>query len=83
MSKRWEELYANALLETDEQKLADRIDAAMSVLGDSLRQLGNSPEDIRDKLWIEDALRTLRVLRKELDIATDIRDIAAEQKWVR
>jgi hypothetical protein len=82
MSKRWQEFYAHALLETDEQKLAGRIDTAMSVLAECLQQLGDSPEEVREKQWIRDAVRTLHVLRKEPDFTTDNQDIASEQRRV-
>ena len=55
MPRNWEEAYRAAVLETDGDKLANRIDWAMAVLGDCLREIGCSPEGQR----IEDAVRTL------------------------
>ena len=80
MYKRWEQIYAEAMLEIDEHKLENRIDVAMTVLGDSLQELGESPQDMCEKQAIQDALRTLRLLQKELFVATDKRDAASEQR---
>jgi len=80
MDRRWEQYYADAMLETDDGKLLSRIDVAMSVLTESLQELGPSPQDVRDKKAILDGLRTLRLLRKELEVATDEQDMASEQE---
>lgn len=80
MDKRWEQIYADAMLEIDERKLENRIAVAMTVLGTALQELGESPQDMREKQAIQDALRTLRLLRKELGVTTDEHDIASEQR---
>lgn len=80
MNKRWEQVYADAMLETDEQKLGNRIDVAMAVLSDSLHEAAQSPQDMREKQAILDALRTLRLLQKELHVTTDGEDTASEQE---
>jgi hypothetical protein len=80
MYKPWEQIYADAMLEIDERKLENRIDVAMTVLGDSLQALGESPQDMREKQAIQDALRTLRLLRKEIRITTANQDTASEQR---
>ena len=80
MDKRWEQIYADAMLEIDERKLENRIDVAMAVLGDSLQKLGQSPQDMREKQAIQDALRTLRLLRKEIGLTTGEPDIPSEQR---
>jgi hypothetical protein len=80
MYKRWEQIYADAMLEIDERKLENRIDTAVTVLGASLQELGESPQEMREKQAIEDGLRTLRLLRKELVVTTDEHDTASEQR---
>ncbi len=80
MYKQWEQIYADAMLEVDERKLGNRIDLAMTVLGDALQELGESPQDICEKQAIQDALRTVRLLRNELRVTTDERDTASEQR---
>jgi hypothetical protein len=52
-----------ALLETDQQKLAERIDAALVVLSNSLEEIGDSPENNCEREWIEDAVTTLKTIR--------------------
>jgi chemotaxis regulatin CheY-phosphate phosphatase CheZ len=64
MCRHWEKAYAAALLEMDRNKMAERIDAARLVLRNSLRELGDSPEQNREKESIQDALRTLQVLQR-------------------
>jgi hypothetical protein len=80
MDKRWEHIYADAMLEIDERKLENRIDVAMTVLRDSLQELGESPQDASEKQAIQDALRTLRLLRKELGVSTGGHDTASPQR---
>jgi hypothetical protein len=80
MDKRWEHIYADAMLEIDERKLENRIDVAMTVLGDSLQELGESPQDALEKQAIQDALRTLRLLRKELGVTSGEHDTASAQR---
>jgi len=63
MPQHWEEVYEMALLETDQQKLAERIDAALVVLGNSLQEIGDSPEKNCEREWIQDAMRTLKTIR--------------------
>lgn len=63
MPQHWEEVYEMALLETDQGKLTEKIDAALVVLRNSLQEIGNSPENSCERQWIEDALRTLEMIR--------------------
>ena len=65
------------------RRLISRIDVAMTVLTESLQELGPSPQDVRDKKAILDGLRTLRLLQKELDVTTEKQDIASEQERTR
>ena len=80
MSESWERFYADALLETDERNLAHRITVAESALSDSLAKLGHSQQDVRELKRMQEALRTLRYLRKELDLATESRNSASEHR---
>jgi hypothetical protein len=64
MNEHWEEVYEAALLEMDQRKMAERIDAATTVLGSALRELSDVPERRHEKAWIEDALRTLQMIRQ-------------------
>jgi hypothetical protein len=66
MPQHWEEAYRAAVLETDRDKLADRIDLAMAVLRACLREIRCS----RERQRIEDAVRTLDLIRRtELTIS--------------
>ena len=66
----WESAYQDAMLETNDERLADKITFATSVLESSLSELGSSIEDLRQKQRIEDALRTLQTVRRmELKIS--------------
>lgn len=59
-----EAVYEMAMMETAPRMRAERIDVAMVVLGDSLQDIGDSPEDNGRRQWIEDATRTLRMLQQ-------------------
>ena len=64
MFERWECIYQDAMLETNNQKLAEKINIATGVLESRLSGLGSSPDDLRQKQRIEDALRTLDAVRR-------------------
>jgi hypothetical protein len=69
MYQDWEEAYRSAVLETDHNKLIDKIDSATTVLRKSLLEAGSPPEQISERQRIEDALRTLDTIRRiELQI---------------
>jgi hypothetical protein len=57
----WDFLYANALLEPDRDRLAERITAAENAINERLKELAN--RDTPEKVALVDAVRTLRVLR--------------------
>jgi hypothetical protein len=64
----WEELYVAAVLETDPNKIADRINLAQDALRDRWRTLRQIPR-ARDReiQRVEDAIRTLNlILQTEL-----------------
>lgn len=64
----WDESYKAAVLETDDNKLPDRIRAAKGAIDTRLNELqmdhGGTPEE---RLAITDALAGLNVLRRELE----------------
>jgi len=69
MYQDWEEAYRAAVLETDHNKLMDKIDSATTVLRKSLLEASSPPEHIGERQRIEDALRTLDMIRRtELQI---------------
>ena len=65
----WEESYQAAILETDDKKLQNRIQAAKAAIDNRLHDLqtdhGGTPEE---RQAITDALGGLNVLRRELQI---------------
>jgi hypothetical protein len=64
MVQKWEAAYAAAMLETDPQKLADKIEDATLLLRGCLAELGSSSDDLKQRQSIEDALRTLAAVRR-------------------
>ncbi len=64
----WEEVYAAAILETDDTKLPNRLHVAKAAIDDRLHELqldhGGSPEE---RQAISDALGGLNALRRELE----------------
>jgi hypothetical protein len=64
----WDESYKAAVLETDDKKMVERIQAAKGAIDDRLHELqmdhGGTPEE---RLAITDALAGLNVLRRELE----------------
>ena len=60
----WEELYAAAVLETDPEKMSERIDLAQDALRDRWRDLQKLPlARERERQRVEDAIRTLNLIR--------------------
>ena len=64
----WEVPYKAAVLETDREKLRERVHAAKAAIDDRLRELqldhGGTPEE---RQAISDALASLNVVRRELE----------------
>jgi hypothetical protein len=60
----WEETYRAAVLETDQNKLIDKIDFAIAALGASLAELDSAPERSAERRRILDALCTLDMIRR-------------------
>ncbi len=65
----WQESYQAAILETDDNKLPNRLQAAKAAIDNRLHELqtdhGGTPEE---RQAITDALGGLNVLRRELQI---------------
>ena len=72
---KWERAYREAVLETDPQKLAGKLDAAAAILRDRSSELNlglgsaaapapDGQQIGREKQQISDALRTLETIRK-------------------
>ena len=64
MSQDWEAVYRAAVLEMDLEKMPQKIDLAVAVLTGRLRESSSSPRDKMEKGRIEDALRTLEIIRR-------------------
>lgn len=61
----WEELYAAAVLETDPNKVADRIDVAENALRERWHTLHYMPlKRDHERRRVEDAIQTLRLIRE-------------------
>jgi hypothetical protein len=61
----WEELYAAAVLETDPEKISERINLAQDALRDRWRDLQKLPlARERERQRVEDAIRTLNLIRQ-------------------
>lgn len=60
----WEDLYAAAVLETDPERMNDRIEEAQEALRRRWQDLHATPDfDNRELHKIEDAMRTLFMIR--------------------
>jgi hypothetical protein len=83
MGRDWRDAYRVAVLETDQHKLADKVDSASAVLRNCLQQFGSADQpsaseqkstadeqqSTRERQQITDALRILDMIRRtELDI---------------
>jgi hypothetical protein len=64
MPEDWQEAYASAMLETDKKKLTVKIETAKEVLQFWFSGLASSPEHAPQRQRIEDALRTLDMVRR-------------------
>jgi hypothetical protein len=60
----WEQPYRAAMLETDANKLMEKIDFAVAALGASLSELASAPDRSAERQRIKDALCTLDMIRR-------------------
>jgi hypothetical protein len=60
----WEELYAAAVLENDPARMVDRINRAQDALRQRWQMLRQARPGDREKQRVEDAIRTLNLIRQ-------------------
>jgi hypothetical protein len=60
----WQPEYQAALVEVDREKLKERVEAAETAIYKRLQQLSQNPDDSAERQVIEDALHSLRVLKR-------------------
>jgi hypothetical protein len=60
----WEEAYRAAMIETDQGKLVDKIEAANVVLSERLLEIGSSSDQTKEREQLTDALVTLDMIRR-------------------
>ena len=61
----WQYEYQAALVEVDRQKLKQRVEAAETAIFKRLQQLSQNSDDFVEGQVIEDALSSLRVLKRD------------------
>jgi hypothetical protein len=61
----WQHEYQAALVELDREKLKGRVAAAETAIYKRLQQLSQSSDDFAERRVIEDALHSLRVLKRD------------------
>jgi hypothetical protein len=67
----WELLYQAAILETDDTKLPKLLEQARGAIDFRLREVASNGDSPEEKQALEQALRALKVLRKERCHAAD------------
>ena len=65
----WQQYYQSALIETDHEKLKDRITDAENAIFNRFQALAGSVDHYAEREAIEDALNALRGLKRELFLA--------------
>ena len=61
----WQHEYYAALIETAPGKLSERVTAAETTIFKRLQTMSTGPESLAEQQAIEDALASLRILKKE------------------
>jgi len=61
----WRNEYRAALLELDREKLAERVMAAETAIFKRLQAISQSSDNLAERQAIEDALASLRVLKRD------------------
>ena len=61
----WRQHYQSALTETDRQKLMDRVTDAEDAIFNRLQSLAGNADHHAERQAIEDALKALRLLKRE------------------
>ncbi|MGA7291471.1 MAG: hypothetical protein WBW53_15960 [Terriglobales bacterium] len=62
----WKKLYQQALIEVDQTRLGERIAAAETAISNRLRAIDGNSHDHTERQAIEDALSSLRILKRDL-----------------
>ena len=65
-NKKWEQLYDQAVMEGDSQKIPERIAATREAIAGRLRDLEHDSDHHSERHRIEDALYALAVLEREM-----------------
>lgn len=65
-NKKWEQLYEQAMMEGDAQKLPERILATREAIAGRLRDLEHDSDHHSERRRIEDALYALMVLERDM-----------------
>ena len=61
----WQHQYQAAVVEVDRKKLKERVEAAETAIYKRLQQLSQSSDDVAERQVIEDALFSLRALKRD------------------
>ena len=61
----WQHEYQAALIEVDRAKLSQRVEAAEAAIFKRLQQLSRSSDDFAERQVIQDALHSLRALKRD------------------
>ena len=65
-NKKWEQLYEQAVMEGDSEKMPERIVATREAIAGRLRDLEHDSDHHSERRRIEDALYALTVLEREM-----------------
>jgi len=71
----WQKLYQDAVVELDKVRLQERVAAAEAAICSRLRALSPAVDSRSERHAIEDALATLRILKRE---SPGLRDLAGQ-----
>jgi hypothetical protein len=61
----WQSEYNAALVEADRKKLKERVEAAEQAIYQRLQQISQNSDDHTERNLIEDALNSLRVIKRD------------------
>jgi len=61
----WQNEYQAALVELDREKLSERVEGAETAIYKRLQQISQSSDHFAERQVIEDALNSLRVLKRD------------------
>jgi len=64
----WQHEFEAALLELKPENLMGRITIAEAAIFDRLQKISSGQQHLRERMALDDALRSLRLLRDEMDV---------------